>query len=67
MQIKKDNLKEDILAVAREEFFLHGYEDASLRVMAKKANTSLGNIYHYYANKENLLDCILIPYVKCFD
>lgn len=67
MQIKKDNLKEDILAVAREEFFLHGYEDASLRVIAKKANTSLGNIYHYYANKEDLLDCILTPYIKCFD
>lgn len=67
MQIKKESLKENILEVARQEFFLHGYEDASLRVIAKKANTSLGNIYHYYENKEALLSCILDPFIANYD
>lgn len=67
MQVKKENLKSEILEVARQEFFLRGYEEASLRVIAKKANTSLGNIYHYYTGKEALLSEILNPFIACFE
>lgn len=63
MQVKKLDMEETILCKARDEFALHGYENASMRTIAKKANTSLGNIYHYYPNKKALLDCILKPKV----
>lgn len=61
MQIRKIDMEESILNCAKEEFLLHGYENSSMRTIARKANTSLGNIYHYYPNKKALLDCILKP------
>lgn len=59
MQIKKDDIKEQILAAAQREFIVHGYEGSSMRLIAKKANTTLGNIYHYYENKEAILEEVL--------
>ena len=59
MQTKKEEIREEILAEAQKEFLLHGYEGASMRVIAKKANTTLGNIYHYFPNKEAILSAIL--------
>lgn len=64
MQIKKEDIEQTILMCARDEFVLHGYEDASMRTIAKKANTSLGNIYHYFPNKKAILDHLLQPIVK---
>lgn len=59
MQTKKEEIKQTILEAAKKEFLIHGYEGASMRVIASKANTTLGNIYHYYKNKEGILDVLL--------
>lgn len=59
MQTKKDEIRERILDEAQREFLRHGYEGASMRVIAKKANTTLGNIYRYFPNKEAILSAIL--------
>lgn len=56
MQYKKEEMKNSILKQAEEEFFENGFKDASLRNIAKKANTTLGNIYNYFKNKEAILD-----------
>lgn len=56
MQIKKEDLKQSIYTAACDEFMRRGYEAASMRRIAVKANTSIGNIYHYYSSKEALLD-----------
>ena len=56
MQTKKDEIRKTILEAAQKEFLIHGYEGASMRTIAKKANTTLGNIYHYYENKEAILE-----------
>lgn len=64
MQTKKDEIKEQIVQAAQREFLLHGYEGASMRVIARKANTTLGNIYHYYENKEAILTEILTEPLK---
>ena len=61
MQIKKEEIKQKILEVATDEFMKKGYENASIRVIANKAHTTLGNIYHYFKNKEVLLETILLP------
>lgn len=59
MQTKKDDIREQIIKAAQKEFLLHSYEGASMRVIARKANTTLGNIYHYFPNKEAILSEIL--------
>lgn len=62
MQVKKNEMREDILYAAEEEFFYHGYNNASLRKIAKKANTTLGNLYHYFSSKEAMLEEVLVDY-----
>lgn len=67
MQVKKADLKETIIAVAKEEFIHKGYENASMRKIATKANTTLGNIYTYFSSKEELLSTILDPVIEQLD
>lgn len=61
MQVKKEEIRQKILSVATDEFMKKGYENASMRVIAQKSHTTLGNLYHYFKNKEVLLETILIP------
>ena len=67
MQVKKNELAESILNAAQEEFLNKGYEDSSLRVIARKANTTLGNIYHYFPSKEALLIAVCTPAVEAME
>ena len=67
MQVKKEELRQQILEAAKQEFLDKGYENSSLRVIAKKAHTTMGNIYHYYANKEALLTALLDPVIANLD
>ena len=55
----KEELREAIINAAREEFLEHGYEDASMRRIAAKAGITVGNIYRYFRNKEDLSRYIL--------
>lgn len=64
MQVKKEEIRIKIMEVAADEFLRRGYEDSSMRVIAKKANTTLGNIYHYFPNKDSLLEAILNPTIE---
>lgn len=64
MQIKKDEIRLKILETATDEFLIKGYENASMRTIARKSHTTLGNIYHYYQNKETLLETILLPTIE---
>lgn len=61
MQVKKEEIRQMILEAATDEFMKKGYENASMRVIARKAHTTLGNIYHYFPNKGLLLETILLP------
>lgn len=61
MQIKKEDLKNDIIEAAKVEFLHHGYEGASMRIIASKSHTTLGNLYNYFTNKEELLGAVLEP------
>ena len=46
---------EAILEAAVEEFFLKGYDGASIDAIAKRAGVSKGGFYHHFPNKEILL------------
>jgi AcrR family transcriptional regulator len=53
-QVLKDNVREDILASAKEEFLEYGYEDSSMRRIASRSKMTVGNLYRYFTNKEEL-------------
>lgn len=56
MQVKKDEVRQAILCEAEKEFFRNGFQNASIRKIAKAAGTTIGNIYNYFGNKEELFD-----------
>lgn len=64
MQVKKVEMRQTIIDVATDEFMKKGFEDSSLRVIAQKSHTTLGNIYHYFKNKEVLLETIILPVLE---
>jgi AcrR family transcriptional regulator len=51
---KADKLRR-IKAAARELFIKHGYDDASMREIAHRADVALGTIFSYAADKRDLL------------
>ena len=52
---KGERTKERIVQAALELFREHGYEATTMRMVADKAEVSLGNAYYYFASKDLLL------------
>lgn len=61
MQVKKIQLKNAIMAAAREEFVAHGFGGANLRAIVQKAGCSLSNLYNYFESKDDLFRSLLQP------
>jgi len=59
MQIKKEEIRDEILAVAEKEFLKRGFKNSSMRTIATKSHTTLGNLYNYFENKEAILNGII--------
>lgn len=59
MQTKKDDLREEIIKIAEREFVKRGYKNSSMRTIASKSHTTLGNLYTYFENKEAILTCVI--------
>ena len=53
-QILKDDVRERIINAAKEEFLEYGYKDASMRRIAFKSHMTVGNLYRYFKNKEDI-------------
>jgi AcrR family transcriptional regulator len=51
--------REKIIAAAMEIFSSHGYAAANIRAIAEKAGTSVGSIYLYFRNKEDLYKSLI--------
>ena len=74
MQYLKEDVRNNISHAALIEFMENGYDKASIRGIAKRSNTSVGNIYKYFKSKEdiyeNLIGCVyhrLMNYINQFD
>ncbi len=67
MQIKKDEIKNKILEVARTEFQEKGFANASMRKIAKKAGISVSNIYNYFKGKDEIFKKIVFPTIYLTD
>ncbi len=59
MQYLKDEVRNCIEEQALKEFKEFGYKGASIRNIAKKSNTSVGNIYKYFQSKEDLYESLI--------
>ena len=54
MQVLKEDIRDRILAIARQQFAQNGYSKTSMREIAGLAGVGVGNIYNYFANKDEL-------------
>ena len=61
MQFKKDAIRQEILAAARETFLTQGFGKASMREIAENASVSTSNVYNYFKSKEELFYAIVDP------
>lgn len=59
--------KNRIEGAAKELFIRQGFHATSMRDIASRANTSLGNLYNYYRTKEAILESIIAKYQKVID
>lgn len=66
-QVLKDEFREKIHAAALQEFFDFGFDDASMRKIALKADMSVGNLYRYYPNKEQLFNALVADTLHAFN
>lgn len=60
-------VSERLLAVAKEEFLNKGFEGASIKEIASRADTSPRAIYTRFANKEDLFCKVIEPVVSEFN
>lgn len=74
MQYLKFEVRNSIVEEALKEFMEKGYKGASIRNIARKSNTSVGNIYKYFESKEDLYENLigsvyhrLMDYINQFD
>lgn len=67
MQIKKKDIHNTILRIAKDEFLKKGFKNASMRNIAEKAEVGLSNIYNYFRNKDEIYKEVLSPLINEFD
>ena len=64
MQVLKESVRQRIVTSARKEFQKKSFEKASMRAIASSAGMTVGNLYRYYKNKEDLFGSIIDPLFK---
>ena len=60
-QVLKKEKEDVILKTSRSLFLTKGYLESSMKDIAKKANISVGNLYHYYKNKTDIAFRLVKP------
>lgn len=64
MQYLKDEIRNDILSAALDEFYEKGYRRSSMRNIAKNAGMTVGNLYRYFKNKDEIFMVLVQPVAK---
>lgn len=58
-QVLKDEVKTKIQHSAVDVFTVKGYKKASIKEIAVNANVSVGNVYRYFKNKDELYESVI--------
>ncbi|WP_432662731.1 TetR/AcrR family transcriptional regulator [Wukongibacter baidiensis] len=61
MQVLKEEVRNNILKAAIGEFRENGFKNSSMRNIAKRSGMTVGNLYRYFDNKEDLFYTIVNP------
>lgn len=61
MQFLKEEVRNNILKAATCEFKENGFKNSSMRNIAKRSGMTVGNLYRYFKNKEDLFYTIVNP------
>lgn len=61
MQVLKEEIREKIFQVAAQEFKAKGFKNSSMRNIAENCGITVGNLYRYFKNKEDLFYSIVSP------
>lgn len=61
MQVLKEEIRQAILRTAERFFLDKGYDQTSMKEVAKQIGISVGNVYRYFPNKEALFQAIISP------
>jgi len=56
-----------ILQAARAEFLERGFQDTSMRTIARLSGVTLSNIYNYFRDKDTLFRAVLQPLLDAFE
>jgi AcrR family transcriptional regulator len=60
MDLDRSHARRDqVLCAAAECFRAHGFHAASMAELARRAGMSVGHIYHYFENKEAIIEAIV--------
>jgi len=59
MQVLKEKVRIKIVQAAEKEFKELGFEKTSMRTIAANAYMTVGNLYRYYRNKEELFGAVV--------
>ncbi|GAA1711877.1 TetR/AcrR family transcriptional regulator [Fodinicola feengrottensis] len=60
-------LRAEILATASRLFYERGYDATSIRDLADTVGISSSTMYHHFANKQDILYAIIVPFMQDFD
>ena len=63
MEEKRSHIED----AAKELFITRGFHATSMRDIATRTGTSLGNLYNYYRTKDDILESIIFKYQKVID
>ncbi|MBV6717403.1 TetR/AcrR family transcriptional regulator [Paenibacillus chitinolyticus] len=61
VQVLKEELRQAVIKSAQVEFAQFGYAGASMKRIAAQTGISVGNLYRYYKDKEDLFDSVISP------
>jgi AcrR family transcriptional regulator len=56
VQVAKDHVRQSFVAAAAEAFAEHGYATTTMAAVAERAGSSVGNLYKYFAGKQQLFE-----------
>ena len=67
VQVLKDSIRDSIIDAANREILKNGIDKASMRTIAANAHMTVGNVYRYFKNKDELILTIVDPVLKKID
>ena len=67
MKTLKEDIRNRIVAAARNEFIKNGFRKTSMRTISAKSGVVLGNIYNYFKTKDDIFYTVLKPLLIVLD